>query len=80
MDEQPKIRVEDQVRLMKSIPELMLHRGDIGVVCSIWHAGESAYEVEFPAPGSPYGTRTVLFEEQVEEVEPRKTIPPVMQA
>ena len=64
-----RIQVEDRVRLMKSIPELLLHRGDVGVVCSIWHAASFAYEVEFPSDESEFGTRTVLLEEHVEAEE-----------
>ena len=64
MDEHT-IHVEDHVRLMKNVPELMLHRGDVGVVCSIWHAASSAFEVEFPSTESKFGIRTVLCEDEV---------------
>jgi len=59
------ISVEDHVRLIKSIPELLLHRGDVGVVCSIWHSASCAFEVEFPSTESQFGIRTVLREDEV---------------
>ena len=41
------LHVDDRVRLEKDIPNLGLHRGDVGVVCSHWCEPESAFEVEF---------------------------------
>jgi hypothetical protein len=39
--------VDDFVRLTCDIPDLSLHRGQIGVVCSTWCEPLTAYEVEF---------------------------------
>lgn len=58
--------VDDFVRLTQGIPELSLHCGDVGVVCSTWCAPLVAYEVEF----SPHGERrrTLLLAQQVEVI------------
>jgi hypothetical protein len=61
------IPIDAQVRLMKDIPQLQLHRGDVGVVCSIWHAGASSYEVEFRSTENAFGIRTVLCDDDVAE-------------
>lgn len=58
--------VDDYVRLMTDIPELCLHRGDLGVVRSTWFAPTTAYEVEFHPLGLDSGTRALLLAEQVE--------------
>jgi uncharacterized protein DUF4926 len=57
--------VDDVVRLTHDIPELSLHRGEIGVVRSTWLAPLLAYEVEF-APLGQMQTRALLLSEQVE--------------
>ena len=39
------------VRLSHDVPDLWLHRGDLGVVRSIWMSPADWYEVEFARPG-----------------------------
>lgn len=58
-------RIDDFVRLTSDIPELSLHRGDVGVVRSTWFAPTTAYEVEFHPVGVPSQTRALLLAEQV---------------
>ena len=55
--------IDDRVRLMTDIPELELHQGDVGIVCSTWFAPTEAYEVEFGLPGP---TRALLMAEQLQ--------------
>ena len=57
--------IDDFVRLTTDIPELALHRGDIGVVRSTWFAPTTAYEVEFHPVGLDSQTRALLLAEQV---------------
>jgi len=61
-----KPNIDDFVRLMTDIPELMLHRGDVGVVRSTWFAPTTAYEVEFHPIGLDSQTRALLLAEQVQ--------------
>jgi len=65
-------QLNDRVRLIHDVPELCLHRGDVGVVKSVWFAPESAYEVEFEQAQSDFRVRKVLQAQQV-ELEPRTT-------
>ena len=58
--------VNDYVRLVRDIPELSLHSGEIGVVRSTWFAPTIAYEVEFHQIGCDMDTRALLRPEQVE--------------
>jgi hypothetical protein len=58
--------VDDFVRLVQDIPELSLHRGDVGVVRSTWFAPSVAYEVEFHPLGLNHETRALLMAEQVQ--------------
>lgn len=59
--------VDDFVRLTIDIPELSLHRGDVGVVRSTWFAPATAFEVEFhPIDGMSAETRALLMAEQVQ--------------
>ena len=57
--------IDDFVRLTTDIPELALHRGDIGVVRSTWFSPTTAYEVEFHPVGLDSQTRALLLAEQV---------------
>jgi len=57
--------VDDYVRLTTDIPELSLHRGEVGVVRSEWFAPSVAYEVEFHPVGLDHQTRALLMAEQV---------------
>jgi hypothetical protein len=58
--------VDDFVRLTRDIPELSLHRGEIGVVRSTWFAPTLAYEVEFHPIGLDHQTRALVLAEQLE--------------
>jgi hypothetical protein len=60
-----KPMIDDFVRLTADIPELSLHRGDVGVVRSTWFAPTTAYEVEFHPVGLSNQTRALLLAEQV---------------
>ena len=42
-----EIQVDEQVQLIQDIPEMGLHRGEVGTVCSTWFEPAVAYEVEF---------------------------------
>ena len=66
--------VDDLVRLTRDIPELLLNRGQVGVVRSTWFAPSVAYEVEFHRVGLDYQTRALLMPEQL-EVEDRSRAP-----
>ena len=57
--------INDFVRLTQDIPELSLHRGEVGVVRSTWFAPTTAFEVEFHPVGLPHETRALLLAEQV---------------
>ena len=61
---QPK--VNDHVRLTQDIPNLCLHRGESGIVCSSWCVPTVAYEVEFHTAGSDDATRALVPGEQLE--------------
>jgi Domain of unknown function (DUF4926) len=61
-----QFQVDDRVRLIHDIPDLLLHRGDEGVVTSVWFAPEYAYEVEFRGNGGKFPVRKVCQAEQVE--------------
>jgi len=58
--------VDDHVRLTQDVPDLELHRGQIGVVCSTWFAPSFAYEVEFESPELAGQIRAILEEGQVQ--------------
>ena len=58
--------VDDFVRLTRDIPELSLHRGEIGVVRSTWCAPSVAYEVEFHPVGLDHQTRALVLAEQLQ--------------
>ena len=58
--------VDDFVRLTSDIPELSLHRGEVGVVRSTWFAPSIAYEVEFHPMGLQHETRALLMAEQLQ--------------
>ena len=50
---------------MQDIPELMLRRGDIGIVRSTWFAPFTRYEVEFERAGQGVNVCALLKPEQV---------------
>jgi hypothetical protein len=58
--------IDDFVRLTQDIPELLLCRGQVGVVRSTWFAPTVAYEVEFHLVGFDHQTRALLLAEQVQ--------------
>jgi len=61
--------VSKAVRLLKDIPELGLHCGEVGIVCSEWMAPTTAYEVEFkPSSGVIHATRALLLGNQIADV------------
>lgn len=57
------------VRLTHDVPELWLHRGDTGVVQSIWLAPANRYEVEFRKPAQ-CAVRALLKAEMLEVIQP----------
>ncbi len=57
--------VDDTVRLTRDIPELSLHRGQVGVVRSTWCSPLTAYEVEFNI-GLDHETRALVMAEQLQ--------------
>ena len=61
-----KPKVDDHVRLTRDIPNLWLHHGESGIVCSRWCVPTVAYEVEFHADGSDDATRALVPGEQLE--------------
>ncbi len=62
--------VSRAVRLLKDIPELGLHSGEVGVVCSEWMAPTTAYEVEFRPSGLVHATRALLLGNQIQITDP----------
>ncbi len=59
--------IDDNVRVLKDIPEISLNRDEIGIVRSTWFAPEIAYEVEFPTrAGRPKPLRALLTKQQIE--------------
>jgi hypothetical protein len=42
-----EMQVDERVQLTQDIPELGLHHGEVGLVCSTWFSPATAYEVEF---------------------------------
>ena len=60
--------INDRVKLIHDIPTLSLHRGDWGVVQSVWFAETSttAFEVEFPSTDPETPCRALLSCNDVE--------------
>jgi hypothetical protein len=48
-------RPGETVQLLQDLPELGLHRGDVGQLCSTWFDPNTAFEVEFEP--RPVGSR-----------------------
>jgi len=60
-----QIQVDQHVQVMHDIPELDLHCGDVGRVCSTWFTPTTAYEVEFQR-NQPFGcVRALLMPNQI---------------
>ena len=58
--------IDQRVRLLRDVPELDLHEGDVGVLCSTWFSPQTAYEVEFVRAGLNMKTRALLLEGQIQ--------------
>lgn len=59
--------VEQRVRLTQDVPELGLHRGDVGLVCSTWFEPSTAFEVEFQPRAVGYRVRALLMPNQIQK-------------
>ncbi|HEX4792184.1 MAG TPA: DUF4926 domain-containing protein [Humisphaera sp.] len=55
--------INDSVRLIQDVPRHLLHKDQVGIVCSIWHAPE-CFEVEFRRPDEDENVRVLLSPEQ----------------
>jgi hypothetical protein len=62
-----KINPDELVRLKRDLPEIGLHRGDLGVVCSRWFDPNTAFEVEFQPHSSSFPVRALLMPDQIEK-------------
>jgi len=60
------VKVEEFVRLMQDLPQLGLHRGDTGVVCSRWFDPSTAFEVEFQPDAPDCPVRALLMPNQIQ--------------
>lgn len=61
-----QIMSNDQVQLVKDVPELSLREGDVGIVRSSWYVPIVAYEVEFPGRTRDGAARVLLLENHVQ--------------
>jgi hypothetical protein len=62
-----RVNADERVRLTQDLPELGLHYGDVGLVCSTWFEPDTAYEVEFQ-PRAPRGrVRALLMPNQIQK-------------
>ena len=59
-------QVDDYVRLTRDLTELLLFRGAVGVVRSMWFAPTEAYEVEFQPQGLDAHTRALILADQLQ--------------
>jgi len=59
------IKDDERVQLANDLPELGLHRGDSGVVCSRWFDPETAFEVEFRPHTHGSAIRALLMPNQI---------------
>ena len=55
--------INDSVRLIHDVPRHLLHKDQVGIVCSIWHAPE-CYEVEFHQHDEDDNVRVLLSPEE----------------
>ena len=60
------IKPDERVRLTNDVPELGLHRGDTGVVCSTWFDPRTAFEVEFQPLAHGCSVRALLLRNQIQ--------------
>jgi hypothetical protein len=63
-------QIGQRVQLTEDVPDLELHRGEVGVVCSTWFSPVPAYEVEFQHDLPSYGMRALLMSSQIQDVVP----------
>jgi hypothetical protein len=61
-----QVNPEELVRLTRDLPEMGLHRGDLGVVCSRWFDPNTAFEVEFYPQDPGFPVRALLMPDQIE--------------
>jgi hypothetical protein len=71
-----EIQVDGDVQLTQDIPELGLHCGEIGRVCSTWFGG--AYEVEFRREMPHFSIRALLVHGQLAEKAQKHEAPVAM--
>lgn len=62
-----KVEGEDRVRLVRDVPELGLHCGDVGRVCSTWFEPSTAFEVEFQPRAVGCRVRALLMPNQIQK-------------
>ncbi|HTL30302.1 MAG TPA: DUF4926 domain-containing protein [Tepidisphaeraceae bacterium] len=60
-------RGEERVQLIENVPELGLHRGDVGLVCSTWFEPSTAFEVEFQSDAVGCRVRALLMPNQIQK-------------
>jgi len=60
-----EIRIGEPVQLKRDVPELGLHRGESGLVCSTWFSPAAAYEVEFPRKVPDCAVRALLLPHEI---------------
>ena len=61
------IDTEERVKLTQDLPELGLHRGDTGVVCSKWFRPSTAFEVEFQPDIRGCSIRALVTRNQIQK-------------
>jgi hypothetical protein len=71
-----EIQVDEHVQLTQDIPELGLHCGEIGRVCSTWF--DRAYEVEFQREMPHHSIRALLMHGQLAAKPRRHALPVAM--
>jgi hypothetical protein len=59
------------VKLTQDLPELGLHCGDTGVVCSKWSHPSTAFEVEFQPDIPGCSIRALVIRNQIQKESPR---------
>jgi hypothetical protein len=64
-----ELHVDRHVQLAQDIPELGLHSGDAGLVCSTWFSPDIAYEVEFQRKMPECWIRALLRSDQLTQTE-----------
>jgi hypothetical protein len=55
--------INDSVRLIHDVPRHLLHKDQVGIVCSVWHAPE-CFEVEFDHCEGDGSVRVLLSPEE----------------